>query len=125
MVSSDAVASTPDSYREYISRAAGEFSCAKGLYVGSQCGWFSDRSACFLAAGRPVVVQDTGIRELLPTGAGLFAVSTVEEAAESKRIRLDYAYTRRPCAGSRWSISTSVGFCPRSQMNGARLTALT
>jgi hypothetical protein len=93
VVSADGVASTPDAYREYVSNAAGEFSCAKGLYVGSRCGWFSDRSACFLAAGRPVVVQDTGIRDLLPTGAGLFAVSTVEEAAQSvQSIRRDYAH---------------------------------
>jgi hypothetical protein len=91
VVSADVVASTPDAYRAYVHDAAGEFSCAKGLYVGSRCGWFSDRSACFLAAGRPVVVQDTGIRELLPTGAGLFAVTSAEEAAESiRRIRLDY-----------------------------------
>jgi hypothetical protein len=81
----------PDTYRTYVCDAAGEFSRAKGLYVGSRCGWFSDRSACFLAAGRPIVVQDTGIRELLPTGTGLFAVASVEEAAESiRRIRRDY-----------------------------------
>jgi hypothetical protein len=91
VVSADVVACTPDTYRTYVRDAAGEFSCAKGLYVGSRCGWFSDRSACFLAAGRPVVVQDTGIRELLPTGTGLFAVASVEEAAESiRRIRRDY-----------------------------------
>jgi hypothetical protein len=91
--SADALASTPDHYREYVSDAAGEFSCAKGLYVGSRCGWFSDRSACFLAAGRPVVIQDTGIQDLLPTGAGLFPVATAEAAAAAiRRIRLDYAY---------------------------------
>ena len=91
--SADVVASSPDGYWEYVNDAAGEFSCAKGLYVGSRCGWFSDRSACFLAAGRPVVVQDTGIRDLLPTGAGLFPVATAEEAADAiRRIRLDYDY---------------------------------
>lgn len=90
--SAEAVAATPDSYRQYIADSAGEFSCAKGLYVGSRSGWFSDRSACFLAGGRPVVIQDTGIQDLLPTGAGLFAVATVEEAAEAvRRIRKDYA----------------------------------
>jgi hypothetical protein len=89
--SAEAVASTPESYREYVGDSAGEFSCAKGLYVGSRCGWFSDRSACFLAAGRPVVIQDTGIQEVLPTGAGLFPVATVEEAADAiRRIRMDY-----------------------------------
>jgi hypothetical protein len=91
--SAEAVAATPDSYRQYIADSAGEFSCAKGLYVGSRSGWFSDRSACFLAAGRPVVIQDTGIQDILPTGAGLFAVATVEEAAEAiRRIRKDYEY---------------------------------
>lgn len=89
--SADAVASTPESYREYIAGSAGEFSCAKGLYIGSRSGWFSDRSACFLAAGRPVVIQDTGIQDVLPTGAGLFPVATVEEAADAiRRIRMDY-----------------------------------
>jgi hypothetical protein len=89
--SAEAVASTPESYRQYVADSAGEFSCAKGLYVASRSGWFSDRSACFLAAGRPVVIQDTGIQEMLPTGAGLFPVATVEEAADAiRRIRMDY-----------------------------------
>jgi hypothetical protein len=89
--SADAVASTPDSYMAYVSASAGEFSCVKGLYVGSKAGSFSDRSACYLAAGRPAVIQDTGIQGVLPTGAGLFAVATVEEAADAiRRIRMDY-----------------------------------
>ena len=89
--SAEAVASTPESYQEYVANSAGEFSCAKGLYVASRSGWFSDRSACFLAAGRPVVIQDTGIQDTLPTGAGLFPVATVEEAADAiRRIRMDY-----------------------------------
>jgi hypothetical protein len=91
ITSAELAAPTAAAYREYIQAAAGEFSCAKGLYVGSRCGWFSDRSACFLAAGRPVVIQDTGLRELLPTGEGLFAVATVEEAADAiRQIRSDY-----------------------------------
>ncbi|MGH7872972.1 MAG: glycosyltransferase [Candidatus Binatia bacterium] len=89
--SAEAVASTPESYMEYVAGSAGEFSCAKGLYVGAKSGWFSDRSACFLAAGRPVVIQDTGIQAVLPTGAGLFPVATVEEAADAiHRVRRDY-----------------------------------
>jgi hypothetical protein len=89
--SAELLASSPESYREYVNASAGEFSCAKGLYVGSKSGWFSDRSACFLAAGRPVVIQDTGIRDILPTDAGLFAVTSVEEAADAiRRIRIDY-----------------------------------
>jgi glycosyltransferase involved in cell wall biosynthesis len=75
-----------------VSGSAGEFSCAKGVYAGTRCGWFSDRSSCYLAAGRPVVVQATGFEDLLPTGEGLFAVSSPDEAAEAiKAIRADYA----------------------------------
>ena len=86
------VVSDPASYRAYVSGSAGEFSCAKGVYAGTHCGWFSDRSSCYLAAGRPVVVQATGFENLLPTGEGLFAVSSAEEAAEAmKAIRADYA----------------------------------
>src|SRR5207247_7816556 len=65
--SADAVAATADAYRDYVVGSAGEFCIAKGLYVGTRSAWFSDRSACFLAAGRPVVVQHTGIADLLPT----------------------------------------------------------
>lgn len=84
--------STPSQYQEYVKSSVGEFSCVKGGYAGTHCGWFSDRSACYLAAGRPVVVQSTGFEELLPVGKGLFAVSTVEEANEAIRaIRKDYA----------------------------------
>ena len=57
---------TPEMYRDYVSGSLGEFSCAKGGYAGTRCGWFSDRSACYLAAGRPVVLQSTGFEDLLP-----------------------------------------------------------
>jgi hypothetical protein len=82
---------TPEKYREYIAGSAGEFSCVKGGYAGTRGGWFSDRSACYLAAGRPVVLQATGFSDRLPTGHGLFSVSTPQEAAEAIRcIRRDY-----------------------------------
>jgi hypothetical protein len=85
------VVATPEGYRDYITGSAGEFSCVKGGYAGTRCGWFSDRSACYLAAGRPVVLQATGFEDHLPTGAGLFAVSNPGEAAEAIRaIRGDY-----------------------------------
>jgi glycosyltransferase involved in cell wall biosynthesis len=74
-----------------VCSSAGEFSCAKGGYVGTKCGWFSDRSACYLAAGRPVVVQETGFDGLLPTGKGLFSVRDTDEAvAAIHEIRSDY-----------------------------------
>jgi hypothetical protein len=91
-VESPSVVGSPALYHDYVCASAGEFSCAKGVYVETQGGWFSDRSACYLAAGRPVVVQATGFESLLPTGKGLFAVTTVEEAAEAiKAIRRDYS----------------------------------
>jgi hypothetical protein len=84
------IVSTPERYRDYICSSAGEFSCAKGGYVGTRSGWFSDRSACYLAAGRPVVLQATGFEDVLPTGAGLFAVRTPQEAAAAlAQIRAD------------------------------------
>jgi hypothetical protein len=91
-VASPALVESPEGYADWIGTSLGEFSCAKGVYVGTQCGWFSDRSACYLAAGRPVVVQDTGFGHLLPAREGLFAVRNVEEATEAFRaIRRDYA----------------------------------
>ena len=90
-VESPALLVSPEGYAGWIGASLGEFSCAKGVYVGTQCGWFSDRSACYLAAGRPVVVQDTGFGHLLPTREGLFAVRNLEEATEAfHAIRRDY-----------------------------------
>jgi hypothetical protein len=90
------VVSTPHKYQEYVRGSLGEFSCAKGGYVGTRSGWFSDRSACYLAAGRPVVLQSTGFEDILPTGAGLFAVKTADEAADAIRaVRADYQYHSR------------------------------
>jgi hypothetical protein len=65
---------------------------AKGMYVQTRSGWFSDRSICYLASGRPVLAQDTGLADVLPTGSGLLTFATLEEAAETAReIRRDYA----------------------------------
>ena len=73
--------SDPDEYLIYVQQSAGEFTAAKEQYVAPRSGWFSDRSACYLAAGRPVVTQDTGFGNSVPTGDGLFAFSTLDEAA--------------------------------------------
>lgn len=70
-----------ESYHAYIISSKAEWSVAKNGYVNAHVGWFSGRSACYLAAGRPVVVQDTGIRQHLPTGLGVFAFSDINEAA--------------------------------------------
>jgi hypothetical protein len=66
------VAGRPAAYRRFISRSKAEIGVAKAGYVTARCGWFSDRSACYLASGRPVLAQDTGIADRLPLGDGLF-----------------------------------------------------
>jgi hypothetical protein len=98
-VTSPEEVATPERYRKYVTGSLGELSCAKGGYVGTRCGWFSDRSACYLAAGRPVVLQATGFEDFLPTGQGLLSFQTIEEAVEAiGSIRKDY---RRHSAAAR------------------------
>lgn len=75
------VSATPAAYRDYIQGSRGEVSVAKNLYVATGSGWFSCRSVCYLAAGRPVVVQDTGFPAHIPTGGGLFAFTGLDGAA--------------------------------------------
>jgi hypothetical protein len=74
------VAATPARYRDFIQCSKGELGIAKSGYVKSKCGWFSDRSVCYLASGRPVIAQETGFSRHLPTGEGLFAFATVDDA---------------------------------------------
>jgi hypothetical protein len=70
----------PKTYHNYILNSLGEFTVVKDQYVRLRSGWFSDRSACYLAAGRPVITQDTGFGNRLPTGEGLFEFSSEDEA---------------------------------------------
>jgi len=85
------VSHDPWEYREYICTSKAELSVAKQAYVATRSGWFSGRSACYLAAGRPVVVQDTGFSEHIPTGEGLLAFSTEDEALDAiERVNRDY-----------------------------------
>jgi hypothetical protein len=89
----DAPAFTTDPwpYRDYIRASRGEFSVARDLNVRLRSGWFSERSACYLASGRPVVTQDTGFGSVLPTGEGLFAFNMMEEILEAfDAINSDY-----------------------------------
>jgi len=74
------VAGTPDSYKHFIRSSKAEIGIAKSGYVKSRSGWFSDRSVCYLASGRPVMAQDTGFGAGLPIGNGLLAFSTMEDA---------------------------------------------
>jgi hypothetical protein len=80
LIDPKAVAGDPIAYREFIQGSAAELNVAKSLYVETRGGWFSDRSACYLASGKPVIAQDTGFGEALPTGAGLLAFVTVDDA---------------------------------------------
>jgi hypothetical protein len=81
-----------DRYRAYIQRSRGEFTVARDQYVRPNTGWFSDRSACYLAAGRPVITQETGFSKFLPTGEGLFAFRTMDDVlAAVDAIERDYA----------------------------------
>jgi len=84
-------------YRDFIQQSKAEFGIAKNAYVSRRSGWFSDRTECYLAAGRPVLVQDTGWSQHLPTGVGLLGFSTLDEALEGlDRIASDYpAHARR------------------------------
>jgi hypothetical protein len=68
-------------YREFIERSKAEFTVAKHGYTATRTGWFSDRSAAYLASGRPVITEDTGFSEFLPVGDGLLAFASIEEAA--------------------------------------------
>ncbi len=70
-------------YQQFINNSFGEFSVAKETYVKAKTGWFSCRSACYLAAGRPVVTQDTGWSKHIPSGSGLFAFTDIAGAVES------------------------------------------
>ena len=85
------VAATPASYRDFVRGSKAEFGIAKSGYVVSRCGWFSDRSACYLASGRPVIAHDTGFSDFLPTGEGLHAFTTIDDALTSiDELKRDY-----------------------------------
>ncbi|HKS89543.1 MAG TPA: hypothetical protein VJR70_08905 [Stellaceae bacterium] len=95
-----AVSLTPQHYRDYIAASRGEVSVAKNVYVALNTGWFSCRTACYLAAGRPAVVQDTGFSRNIPTGSGLHAFADGAQAAEAIRaVERDYAREARRARG--------------------------
>ena len=104
------IASTPEDYQRYIQRSRGELGLAKEGYVNGITGWVSDRTACFLATGRPVIAQETGIIAELGGGEGLLSFSTSDEAANSlERVERDWARhagAARALATERFSHST-------------------
>lgn len=91
-ISGEVESLTSDMYRRFIRGSRAEFGVAKHLYVETRSGWFSDRSVCYLASGRPVLVQETGMSEWLPTGKGVVTFSTPEEALRGiESINADYS----------------------------------
>lgn len=108
------VAGSPELYRTYIQESRGEFSCAKPSCMRLQAAWVSDRTVCYLASGKPAVVQHTGPSTFLPNGRGLFRFSTIAEAADAFRtINADY---QRQCRAAREvaeAYFSAVGVCQR------------
>jgi hypothetical protein len=87
-----AVSGGLDAYRDFVAGSRGEFTVAKDQNVRLRSGWFSERSAQYLAAGRPVITQETGFSSVLPTGSGLFGFSTMEEiVAAVQAVNADHA----------------------------------
>jgi hypothetical protein len=85
------VAADPFAFRDYVRCSSAEFSAAQGIYVETRSGWFSDRSARYLASGKPVLVQDTGFARHFPVGVGLVPFRTLDEAARgAETIASDY-----------------------------------
>ncbi|MCZ6802246.1 MAG: hypothetical protein O7F12_17350 [Nitrospirae bacterium] len=108
-----------DSFREYVSTSKGEFSVCKNVFVATYSGWFSDRSATYLASGRPVILQETGFSDYLPCGHGLFAIRTVEEAATAI-IEINADYDRH----SRWARDLALEYMDASKVLKQFLTEL-
>ena len=108
------VAAEPDAYRRFIAGSRAELGVAKSGYVLSRCGWFSDRSACYLACGRPVLAQDTGFGDVLPTGLGLLSFRTVDDALTGvEEIRRDprgHARAARAIAEEWLDSDRTLGF---------------
>jgi hypothetical protein len=90
------ISKTGNSYREFIQNSRGEFSVPKNGYVQSRSGWFSDRSVCYLASGRPLLMEDTGLADWLPVGNGLVTFTNPDEAiAGVEKINSSYEAHRR------------------------------
>lgn len=91
LVDPKVVAPDPEAFRRYVGSSGAEFSVAQGIYVETESGWFSDRTVRYLASGKPALVQDTGFGRNLPTGEGLVAFRTLDEAIfGAERIADDY-----------------------------------
>jgi len=96
VVHARSVSSQPDAFRTYVQESKAEFSCAQGVYVDTNSGWFSDRTTRYLASGLPAVVQDTGVARNLPVGEGLVTFRTLKQAAAAvAEVAADYPRHRK------------------------------
>jgi hypothetical protein len=113
VIDSHPVSENLDSYRDYVARSRGEFSVAKNVYVATGSGWTSCRSACYLAAARPVVIQETGFSDVIPTGEGLLSFTDLDGAARAiAAVEGDYAAHQeaaRDVARRHFDSSTVLG----------------
>ena len=108
------ISKTPQSYREFIQNSRGEFCVPKHGYVATRGGWCSDRSVCYLASGRPVLMEETGISECVNTGAGLVTFSDVETAATAlQRVNADYETHSRAARGLAENVFSTNKVLPR------------
>lgn len=99
LVSPAVHAASPDSYRDYIVRSRAEFTAVKHGYAAGRTGWFSDRSACYLAAGRPVIIQDTGLGRHVATSAGLMTFNDIDSAVNAI-VQVEDDYSRQAAAAA-------------------------
>lgn len=123
VVDGPSVTSSPARYRDYVRGSRGEFSVAKHVYVATHCGWFSCRTTCYLAAGRPAVVQDTGFSEFLDVGDGVVPFADRAGALEGlRRVEGDlagHAEAARQLAAAAFEAETVLGaLCDRVDVNG-------
>jgi hypothetical protein len=114
LIDPDEAAGTPDRYRRFVRGSWAELGIAKSGYVASRCGWFSDRSVCYLASGRPVLAQETGFSDFLPTGEGLLVFETVDDVlAGVGELRRDYERHRRAARAIAEDVFDSDKVLPR------------
>ena len=140
VIEAHSVSATLDDYRRYLQGSRGEWSVAKNAYVATRSGWFSTRSAAYLASGRPAVIEETGFSAHVPTGPGLRAFSTPDEAvAALDAVRADHgaaceharavaerASARRTCVRAssptrgceRWRGSSLASYLVRNPLGG-------
>ena len=123
-----AVSEDPWTYHRFIQASKGEFGVAKQGYVATRCGWFSERSAVYLASGRPVLAQDTGFADWLPCGAGVLAFASPEEVIDGvARIEADYERHRRAARDLAEAYFAAPRVLPpllEAALSGSRRTAL-